>query len=251
LKPPFPVYAAACFCAGVAASFFTLPIWVIPLIQAGREGGRSDWLGFAGAIIGSSFTSIVAGAAIYFASRSIRQQITAALLSREEDRIERDLPGLRDARNYLNRFVATFSPVTAFFEIGPELNRLGIGLPNSTLTQDVKRLLPGTHDATLIQVQRFLGNAQSAVLAAQNARHSFQHFENNVGDPAHWDPAALAAHRTEIANIRRAFDQHRADFRNELEAILAYIDGLGSKIELYEHRLIQIRRELNEFFDNV
>ena len=198
---------------------------MIPLIQAGREGGRSDWLGFAGAIIGSSFTSIVAGAAIYFASRSIRQQITAALLSREEDRIERDLPGLRDARNYLNCFVATFSPVTAFFEIGPELNRLGIGLPNSTLTQDVKRLLPGTHDATLIQVQRFLGNAQSAALAAQNARHSFQHFENNIGDPAHWDPAALAAHRTEIANIRRAFDQHRADFRNELEAILAYIDG--------------------------
>ena len=114
------------------------------------------------------------------------------------------MPGLRDARNYLNRFVATFSPVTAFFEIGPELNRLGIGLPNSTLTQDVKRLLPGTHDATLIQVQRFLGNAQSAVLAAQNARHSFQHFENNVGDPAHWDPAALAAHRTEIAETSDA-----------------------------------------------
>jgi hypothetical protein len=61
-KPPLTSFAVAIlgFCAGATVSFFTLPIWIIPLIETAREGGRSDWLGFAGAIIGSTLTSVFA-----------------------------------------------------------------------------------------------------------------------------------------------------------------------------------------------
>jgi hypothetical protein len=63
--------AALAFAAGSVVSFFLLPIWVVPLIEYARTGSPSDWLGFAGAVIGSVLTSIVAGGSIVAATRGI------------------------------------------------------------------------------------------------------------------------------------------------------------------------------------
>lgn len=58
----------------------------------------SDWLGFAGNVL----TGGIAAIAIYFAWRGITHQQRILLLSREEDRIEEELPGLNDAEMLLD-----------------------------------------------------------------------------------------------------------------------------------------------------
>jgi hypothetical protein len=69
-----------------------LPI-TLTFIYASEPIRASDWIGFAG----STLTAGVAGAAIHYAWRGITRQSRLDLISREEDRIERELPGLRDA----------------------------------------------------------------------------------------------------------------------------------------------------------
>jgi hypothetical protein len=83
------------------------PLWLILLatalaiflpmslafIYASEPIRASDWIGFAG----STLTAGVACAAIHYAWRGITRQSRLDLISREEDRIEREIPGLIDA----------------------------------------------------------------------------------------------------------------------------------------------------------
>jgi hypothetical protein len=57
----------------------------------------SDWIGFAGSVL----TGGIAAAAIYYAWRGLTRQLRISLISREEDRIERELPGLRELSKFL------------------------------------------------------------------------------------------------------------------------------------------------------
>jgi hypothetical protein len=70
--------AVIAFIAGLAASFFLLPLWVMTAINIARDGNRTDWLGFAGGLLGNLLTALVAAGAIYFAWRGIMQQIAIA-----------------------------------------------------------------------------------------------------------------------------------------------------------------------------
>ena len=62
------------FSAGTVVSFFTLPMWVTFYINVAKDGSRSDWLGFSGAIVGA-FATIVAGAAAWVAVRKQLDQL--------------------------------------------------------------------------------------------------------------------------------------------------------------------------------
>ncbi|WP_316214077.1 hypothetical protein [Bradyrhizobium sp. SZCCHNR2032] len=92
---------------------FWAPNYVPALVEAFREHGGEQWLGFAGSIV----TAAVAAVAIYYAWRGITHQSRLDLISREEDRIERELPGLRDAvalMDVLQRSLAEIPPTTEF-----------------------------------------------------------------------------------------------------------------------------------------
>jgi hypothetical protein len=52
---------------------FTLPLWVAFAINIAKEGSRTDWLGFSGAVI-TAFVTLAAGISAWFA---VQQQIAA------------------------------------------------------------------------------------------------------------------------------------------------------------------------------
>jgi len=60
------------FLAGTAVSFFTLPIWIAFAINLAKDGNRSDWLGFAGAIVGAFATLAAAGVALFAAYKTLK-----------------------------------------------------------------------------------------------------------------------------------------------------------------------------------
>ena len=74
--------AVLAFTAGISVSFFTLPLWVTFVINAAKEGSRSDWLGFAGSVVGAGVALIAAGIAWF----AVQQQIEAQRLAIEQAR---------------------------------------------------------------------------------------------------------------------------------------------------------------------
>ena len=67
----------------------------------GQSGGGEPWIRTYGSLVGTLFA--FAGTIIGFAvaTRNMLRQMHINLISREEDRIERTLPGLHDARDFL------------------------------------------------------------------------------------------------------------------------------------------------------
>jgi hypothetical protein len=96
--------AILAFFAGVYVSFFTLPLWVAGIINYAKAGSRNDWLGFVGGMAGNALTALVAMAAVYFGWQGVKRQLRTNVISREEERIERQLPGLREVAGGLEQF---------------------------------------------------------------------------------------------------------------------------------------------------
>ena len=76
--------AVLAFAIGATCSFFTLPIWVTFAINVAKEGSRTDWLGFAGSVIGAG-VALIAAIIAWFA---VQQQISAQRLEAEQRRTE-------------------------------------------------------------------------------------------------------------------------------------------------------------------
>jgi hypothetical protein len=76
--------AILAFAVGVSVSFFTLPLWVMFVINVAKEGSRTDWLGFTGSVIGA----VVALIAAIIAWTAIQRQISAEERRAKADRVE-------------------------------------------------------------------------------------------------------------------------------------------------------------------
>jgi hypothetical protein len=110
-----------------------LPI-MVPVIF-GNDIRAADWIGFSGSVL----TAGVASAAVYYAWRGIKRQLRADFLSREEDRIERELPGLFDAEVFgtlLYNHLAEDLDRSDFLNcilVGLEKNGFGISVSESSV----------------------------------------------------------------------------------------------------------------------
>jgi hypothetical protein len=233
------------FTSGSAISFLLLPIWIIPLVQAAREGPRSDWLGFAGAIIAATLTSVVAVAAIYFATKQIRINV----LLREEDRIDKLLPGLRNAINFIEPFLdlkalTTMNGAVSGFQL------LGFGANGSTLEKDIERALPATDDATRAEVLSGLHRAYGLARAAEGSRTFKETLEatRDADPPSAWAPGHYEKLNREIAQAASKFEAHRSQFANYMDELFALSLRCRQRIERYERRRIHIRTEIEEYF---
>jgi hypothetical protein len=81
------------------------------------------------------------------AVRNVTRQIRIGILGREEDRIERELPGLRNARYFCSGFLI-HRVTKSFYGITNALADEGFGVKESTPQKDVLNALPNTDQAT-------------------------------------------------------------------------------------------------------
>jgi hypothetical protein len=199
---------------------------------------------FSPAIATIVLASIGIVAAVYNVSRQIRINI----LVREEDRIEKQLPGLRNAVNFLEPFTE-LGAVDAFYAITPEFGRRGFGTGSgSTPEKDVEKALPATDDATRSTVLDVLLKAFGSATAAQGSRGLIDQLERNIGDPASWAAGELRKARDEIEGAGRLFEQQRATFRTSMDRLKAEIALINDRIARYERRRRRIRAEIERYF---
>ena len=76
--------ALLAFCAGMTASFFTLPLWVTMAINVAKIGPRADWLGFLGSVLAGAMTLIGAVIAWFAVQRTIVAQRQLATEERDD-----------------------------------------------------------------------------------------------------------------------------------------------------------------------
>jgi hypothetical protein len=154
--------ALLAFLTGTTASFFTLPIWVTVVINAAKEGSRTDWLGFAGGIIGSLLSAGVAVAAIAFAWRGVSQQVKISVVSREEDRIERELPDLQDLSNAVDALTLQLSLNHHLGLQTPEtFEAIGFVPANNTPIVALRTRFPRVDDRELRELAEIVSSLQS------------------------------------------------------------------------------------------
>jgi hypothetical protein len=193
-------------------------------------------------------SAIVAAAGIAAAAYNVSRQIRINILVREEDRIEKQLPGLRNAVNFLRSFVTSFRQITAFYRMTSEFARHGFGTAGSTFEKDIEKALPLTDDATRSTALCLLMQAYSAASSAQGSRGLIEQLEDSIRDPSQWAPGEVDKVRNEIAGARREFESQRDKFRNCIDNLNAEVDAIEQKIVRYDRRKKRIRSEVERYF---
>jgi len=217
------------------------------------------WLGVFGPIdftkiekwqtlIAACVAAVGIGVTAYVAVRNVTKQIRVGILSREEDRIERELPGLRDARNFCAKFVP-YKIVQAFFGITQAFIDEGIGVVGSSFQDDVIKALPNTDPATRFRVQGRLGNAFTNASHAQSLMASITRTRENLGGREQWAPGEWDKANAEIERDHKLFAAVSDAYRKSMDEIEAEIADIDRKIALYEARLVRIRKEIEAYFD--
>jgi hypothetical protein len=215
------------------------PVWLITLATAlgilitiavpailGPDGIKaSDWLGFAGNVL----TAGVAAVAVYFAWKGIANQLRVSLMSREEDRMERELPGLRE-------IAALLRPASVLCSMKPipksairVLKSLGLQTTDGPILGKLEQKLPRADDGH---------RRPLAAILEQIALH------------AH---TAITLEETLDAPVseqeRDLITQAVAEMTDAIHELSSFKTLIDDKIATFERRLPQFKAELSRFFE--
>jgi hypothetical protein len=201
------------------------------------------WQTLTGSILaigGVVLTAIVA-------VRNVRRQIRVNILSRKEDRIERLLPGLREAVDFASVFLL-HRVVRGFIGFIEAFQSDGFGIAGSTFQKDVHKALPNTDGATRQSVAQRLYKCFNWGRIAENAAQVIRTWTAETSNRDEWEPSALQEKLTQVDRQRELLAQARLQFGIAMDELEAEINGIRAKISLYEARSSRIRRELETFF---
>jgi hypothetical protein len=190
----------------------------------------------------------VAGVGVIVAARNVTRQIRIGILGREEDRIERELPGLRDARYFCSGFL-TFRVTQSFYGITDAFAKEGFGLQGSTQTEEILKALPNTDQATRHIVQTRLLRCFRMAFYAEGAMNATKTLTDRIGDPSQWAHGELDKVHEQIHQMRERFNDMRERFSKAMDQLEEAIRSFDRKIELYEARSARIRKEIEAYFD--
>jgi hypothetical protein len=216
------------------------------------------WLGISGPIDVSKLqnwqpllAAIIAASGVVIGARNFSRQLRISILNREEDRIEKQLPGLYDARNLCDSIMPQLRPIRHFYGIVQVINNdLHLGGSAKSFEEDVEELLPVTDAATRRSVTSVLSGMYSRAHAAQGTRALQTQLETNAAHPEQWEPSEYQKARAEIMSLSYMLVTQGNDFQRPLDRIEQESATIARKIDVYERRRSRIRREIEAFFED-
>lgn len=220
------------------------------LVALGFEGpGGSPTLNFDRienwAIIAGA---VVIGACIVMATivtvRGAMHRHRVRLALREEERLDRTLPTLRDTRYFLSRFLlqSDVSPP----ELVAAFVRHGFGVQESPKA-DVGQALPAADQVTRERVEGLLSTALAAARRREQAHALIVRIER-LDDPDGWAPGEYAGALANIDASRGVLQTHTRSLNHAMEAIEAEVRSVDERISALERRLELIRAEIARHF---
>lgn len=186
----------------------------VPLI-AGPIDSKT-WLTFGGSLISGACAII----AVVVATRNVNRQLRINLISREEERIERQLPRLRELQLFfstLQSLAASGHPDTVLSQIEREY---GLG-PGIRTADKLVPLLPLSdqqdRNLAIYHVDRLRITCSRLISASQNKRAEAGSLEKLFEYLCH----AIARDETAVGSKIFAYEGRLSVFRRELEAHFA------------------------------
>jgi hypothetical protein len=202
----------------------------------------ADWIGFSGSVL----TTGVAAAAIYYAWKGIIRQLRIGLISREEDRIERELPGLRDARERLGDLLAKLGSAPPG---GDEILQLyNLGIDSRKIVQEIEAIFPSTDDRTRRRIAQLFSIYIPNLSQAELVQTSFWKAEYRMKAIADFDPSEHEDIRAEYAKEAHSFRQRMGLVHDNMAALEGFRDEIAARIETLERVLPNLRSEIEQFF---
>jgi hypothetical protein len=237
------------FTADISVSFFTLPLWVATLQVFTREGSRSDWLGFVGGLMGNALTGTIAGLAIFYGWQSVQRQMRVGIIGREEERIEKVLPGLKETIGYLQDLQKVVRPNTPHSVINV-LHKYNAFDPKTDRLDDcLKRMIPGADAATrqsvLLVIETILYHAEHAN-ADQNTLLSIQ---NGLEYRREMDANMIGTARSQAKVASTGLTLKMMAVQAAVKNLKTLEVELTNRLDKFESRLPRFRREIEGYFD--
>lgn len=204
----------------------------IPLLIAANAVHISDWIGFAGNVVGASMT-IVAAAVAYIA---VQRQVGIGLISREEERIEARLPGLRQIAGELQSMNPKQSWTT--IEAQDALLHFCVRPPISPQEQlDLMRRRGRRRLAVSDE-----GVMSAAPLADHDTRQHLLILLQQI------EKEARSAEIDTGSDTANAFRE--LAYRTALYDLMKFKSEIMQRIDIYQDRLTRIRPIIERYIDN-
>jgi hypothetical protein len=216
----------------------------IPLVVSTNAINSTAWISFSGSIIGGA----VAIAAVVVATRNVRRQVRVGLLSREEERIEAVLPGLREIAGYLDRLLKQFRSISGDKVIRVINDFNEIETEEHSLSDKLKEFVPNADERSRQRLHLIL---QGILVHAYHASQAEKHFVTSKARLLREKDAGLVVNEisqtartaeTSLNSKVRALQSGMAELREFEKEILRTIN-------LFEARLPRFREELEAYFD--
>lgn len=227
---------------------FVIPSWTTAVVRLGKLSGINEsWAGFAGAIISAAMTitATIAGAVIaWFA---IKSQNRINILTREEERIERELPGLVEGSKFLSVLALGLSGYVSAHGALSVLSAYGFENTATGFLAEVKKWIPNSSDAFQ---RRLAGNLNAIWATAITLKAGGEAAEraliNAQAEQAPPDYQYESIQRwkyinSDVSNQRTMLSQY-------VGLIISMNSEVAERIKRLEARLIICRSQIDRFF---
>ena len=209
----------------------------VPFLVGSTPLRPADWLGFAGSIL----TSGVAFAAVMVAWRNISRQMRANFLSREEDRIEDELPGLRDTEDRLATMLSLLEAAGRPQVILEILRPSGLLDGEGNLSGAIDRAFPRANEITRRRLTEHFFDLRNSLSAAV-ATERLLRLETSaffVDDPSN----------PEATSLRQQLDEQWPAVMRSIGALRQFQIRMVARLEIMTTRLPRIRAEIESRID--
>lgn len=175
--------------------------------------------------------AFITAAGVFVAAHNVTRQMRAAARAREEDRLERDIPGLQSARVLIGRILPMLSPPFGYSHALKAVEYAGIADHGSGLLKELERLVPAAPD----QVRRDLsGLLQDVCHYAEHKQYCLDYISRTERGDATGEH--LAAAEQQLEACEQQYPLACANLRD-------YNDQLARRIVRSRVRLLHLRRE--------
>jgi hypothetical protein len=219
---------------------------LVPLIISSNTVNSTAWIGFCGSILGGAITLI----GLIVATRNVNRQLQVNLLIREETRMEEELPGLKQAFEFLDYCRSEFLPDPD--HIIHALQRRGIEADDpmdGPMSLDVfAKHFSTTDRRTLISVFELVEKIVSRCYSFSRAEVQLQTLQNEMVNDIGVFPPDIIEERKKWRSAQQG------DLAQQFEILRGYLaeldkaaSDLSERMKDTNRKLIAYRTEIKKY----
>jgi hypothetical protein len=219
----------------------------IPALISAETVHAADWIGFAG----SALIAIVAAIAIHYAWRGIVMQNRITLMSREESRIEAELPGLVEAQETIGKVMSEVALSTqrpegvVNFLQGNNIGKNGIDV--TAVTADIQAMLPRTDARTTRAATELFFRLNINAIVAADAQKRSETAKRDLQRINDIDPRFHSEVRATADTTRDDFEKRNAEMIASYTALQEFYKEIGHQIAEMRYLAPKYRAEIRAY----